>query len=140
MPKVHKASDPTCKRENCQDQGCKCEKQHHVFGRGSSKKTVSKKYDDSGKQVCDYGQMADLFLLAKLEYLGRMGLLLTITNNIRGLCSLRTKYTPKDRKIVSPGKIDMVKPNSGSMKWTSIKPYCRTKQMMKKASSLTRTT
>lgn len=61
MPKVHKASDPACKRENCQDQGCKCEKQHHVFGRGSSKKTVSKKYDDSGKQVCDYGQMADLF-------------------------------------------------------------------------------
>jgi hypothetical protein len=70
----------------------------------------------------------------------RMGVFLTIANIISGLCSLRIKYTPKTITTVRAGGIDMVKPNSGSMKWTSIKPYCKTKQTIKKAPSLTKTT
>lgn len=67
MPKVQEALDPTCKRETGQDQGRKCEKQRHILCRSYGKTTVPKKYNEPGNKVCDYGQMADLFLLARLR-------------------------------------------------------------------------
>ena len=83
--------------------------------------------------------MADLFQSATLEEKVDVGLL-TIANTINGLCSRRIKYTPKTITTVRIGGIDIVKPNSGSVKWTSTKPYCRTKQTMKNAPNLTKTT